>query len=462
MAIKGEKKGRLLITGSGSGSGKTTAVCGILYGLRRLGLQAAAFKCGPDYIDPMFHQRVLGIESGNLDLFFSDADIVCELLEQGMQHADIGIIEGAMGYYDGIGMTSQASAYAVSQATHTPAVLVVNPVGMGASVLALIQGFLNYHTPSGIEGILFNQVSEKRYQTLKRETEKLGISVLGYLPKQKAFTLESRHLGLVTAPEIEKFSEKLKQFYELIKDTIDWQALLALARSVSDTPKKQKAYPPAHREYELTIAVARDEAFCFLYADNLRYLESRGCKLCYFSPIHDTELPKQADGIILCGGYPELYAKALSANKQMCTQIREALQNGLPCIAECGGFLYLQKELTDMDGESHPMTGFLDGRGFRGKGLEHFGYVEVCAKNLFGKENLHFRAHEFHYFDCDSAGEDLWIKKASAESAWQGGKTGDSFYAGFPHVYFYGNETFAQAYLDCAARYGKDRRIESI
>lgn len=448
---------RIMIAGSGSGCGKTTAVCGILYGLQKRGLHVEAWKCGPDYIDPMFHTKVLGAGTGNLDLFFSGRDIVCSLLAERANHADISVIEGAMGYYDGIGMTQEAGCHALAEATGTPVILVVDPKGMGSSVFALLQGFLNYRKPNRIVGIVFNRTSGKRFAALKPFAEEMGLKAVGYIPPQKEFLLEGRHLGLVTADEVERFQEKLERFWELLQDTIDWELLLQLAGAAG--PVSYRELPPVFGGKNVTVGVARDEAFCFLYEDNLRYLKKNGCKLVFFSPLRDKTLPEGIDGMILCGGYPELYAAALSENTEMKKAVREAVVSGMPCIAECGGFLYLQQDITDMAGNLYEMAGVLDGHGFRGKGLAHFGYITASRRKgrLFGKEDMKFRAHEFHYFQCDPPGSAFLAEKASGEARWLTGIVNENLYAGFPHIYFYGNDCFAQGFLERASAYHKEK-----
>lgn len=471
--ISGAK--RILIAGSGSGCGKTTAVCGLLYGLRKRGLRVGAWKCGPDFIDPMFYRRILGTEApvGNLDLFFSGEAGVRHLLEEGCMGLDIAVVEGAMGYYDGIGMTEEAGCYALARAASLPVILVIDPAGMGNSVGALLQGFLGYRRPSGICGALFNRVSRKRYEKLKPLAEQMGIRTVGFLPPQDAFVLESRHLGLVTAQEIADFDEKLERFYARIADTVDWSALLQLASGTGSfsgscgdlatkadgMPARPAAAEPACRR--LRIGLAKDEAFCFFYEDNLRYLQKRGCEMVPFSPLRDRALPDDLDGLILCGGYPELYGAALAGNVGMRESVRSAVLAGLPCIAECGGFLYLQKSLRDTAGMLWEMAGVLPGNGRRGEGLERFGYVRISLHapdaRLFGRGEMRLTAHEFHYYDCDMPGDCLTAKKASGDGQWTGGIVSDTLYAGFPHIYFYGNEPFAEAFLERASLYQHDR-----
>lgn len=446
-----------MIASVGSGCGKTTAVCGILYGLKTRGLSVQSFKSGPDYIDPMFHKKVLGAGGGNLDLFFSGQDGVCRLLAERSGQRDIAIVEGAMGYYDGIGMTEAAGCHALALAAGLPVVLVVNPAGMGLSVCALIQGFLQYRRPNAIRGILLNQVSRTRYETLKPCVEELGVSVLGYIPVQKEFAPESRHLGLVTADEIEGFLPKLERFYDRIRHTIDWELLQALAAEASPVSFADRA---GKKPVSLRIGIACDKAFCFLYEDNLRYLEERGCEPVYFSPLRDGALPAGLDGLILCGGYPELYAGPLSENGKMRAAVREAVAGGMPCIAECGGFLYLQTSLRDQKGMDYEMAGVLPGRGFWAQGLKRFGYIRLTPEKgrLFGLEKLTIHAHEFHYCDCSDPGSDFLAEKASGAAGWRTGVATDRLYAGFPHIYFRGNEAFAEGFLAQALTYKRETK----
>ncbi len=452
---------RVMIAGTGSGCGKTTAVCGILYGLKKkFGLSVASWKCGPDYIDPMFHKRTLGIAGGNLDLFFSGAGQVCELLAGQAANADISVIEGAMGYYDGIGMTQEAGCHALAQVTETPVILVVNPKGMGASLCALLHGFLHYRKPNAIRGIIFNEITAKRYESLKPLVEAMGLKAVGYLPRQREFVLESRHLGLVTADEIRDYQQKIRIFYTLIDNTIDWELFMEIASGAPEVSYRESSRPAGQRT--VRIGIARDEAFCFLYEDNLRYLRERGCELVFFSPLRDSHLPDQTDGLILCGGYPELYAHTLSENAEMRQSVKAAVQAGMPCIAECGGFLYLQNSLTDPQGATYKMAGALAGGSAKGRSLRHFGYIAMSLRsgNLFGRSRMQLRAHEFHYYECvpdDMTYQAFAVQKASGEAEWMTGWAGDTLYAGFPHIYFYGNEDFAEAFLEKAQAF---RRIQ--
>lgn len=462
----GEKSGgRVLIAGTGSGCGKTTIMCGLLYGFRQKGLLVQACKCGPDYIDPMFHREVLGIPTGNLDSYFTGKDTLNAMLDKRCSQADITIIEGVMGYYDGIGMTDRGSSCEIAEITGTPAVLVVNGRGMANSVGALLRGFLSYGESGGsmLKGVIFNQVSEKMYNRLAEVAVREGIRPLGFFPPQKIFTMQSRHLGLMMPDEMQDFQHKLAQFYEIIKKTVDWKGILELSKEAVSPNQDSGHLPMPKMAVPCRIGIARDEAFCFLYEENLRYLEERGCEVIFFSPLHDKIIPEDIDGLILPGGYPELYAEELAGNQSMRRSIRDRLKNDhLPCIAECGGYLYLQKELTDERGKCYEMADVLPGSGEKCAGLRHFGYVETGlnpGKTLFGRDDICFRAHEFHYYDCESDGGDFTAIKASGEESWQTGFASDTLYGGFMHIYFYGNEGFADAFLEKCAEYSLKRTV---
>ena len=339
---------RILIAGTNSGCGKTTFVSGLLTALKRREKDLRAFKCGPDYIDPMFHASALGVPCRNLDLqFFDENTLRFSLAKNG---GSLSVIEGVMGYYDGVGMTTRASSYAVAMASDTPAVLVVDARGAAHSVLAVIGGFLNLHPKSHIRGVILNRCSAMLYPRMKQAiADQFGGAVLplGYLPVMKDCTLESRHLGLITAQEMTDLQEKLEALADQIEKSVDIPALCALAASAPELSWEPVALP--EEGPPLRIAVARDNAFCFYYEDNLDLLRSLGAELVPFSPIADAALPENIRGLYLGGGYPELYAESLSKNQSMKDSIRQALEAGLPCIAECGGFLYLQKELEGLD-----------------------------------------------------------------------------------------------------------------
>ena len=381
---------RILLAAGASGSGKTLITCGLLQALVNRNLTVASFKCGPDYIDPMFHSRVIGAKSANLDTFFTSPEVTRYLLSENAANCEIAVMEGVMGYYDGVaGTTTQASAYDLASVTDTPAILIVNSKGMSMSLAAYIKGFAEYLKDSHIKGVILNQMSPMLYPRMKELLEKeTGLSVLGYVPKVEDCVIESRHLGLVLPDEIPQLRERLQKLARILEDTLEIDEILKLA---ADAPEVQAAEPQIsfHLEKPVRIGVAEDEAFCFYYKDNFRLLKSMGAELVTFSPMRDVHLPENLKGLILGGGYPELNARELEANASMREDVRRALNDGMPCLAECGGFMYLHDEMEAMDGNSYHMAGVISGRAYRTQRLNRFGYVTLTQKKeVFGMNDM--------------------------------------------------------------------------
>ena len=445
---KQRKVPRILLGAAASGSGKSMITCGLLQALKNRKLQVTSFKCGPDYIDPMFHSRVIGTKSRNLDSFFADEDTVRYLLEKNARDCEISVIEGVMGYYDGLaGISAKASAYDVAKITKTPAVLIVNAKGMSLSAAAFIKGFVEYQEDSQIRGVILNQVSSMMYPRLKQIIEEeLSIKVYGYVPVVKDCVLESRHLGLVMPEEIVDLQQKLMELAEILEKSVDIDGLLELAEHAEELPVQESpvAY---HTGRKIRIALAKDEAFCFFYQDNLELLEEMGAELVPFSPIHDKKLPEHIDGMLFHGGYPELYAKKLSENKEMLAAVCAAVQTGIPYMAECGGFMYLHQEMEDMEGHSWPMAGVIHGKSWRTPRLTRFGYITLEDGTCFGEHVGAIRAHEFHYFDSDCCGEAYTAKKPLSSRSWKCIHSDGQGMSGFPHMYYYSNLRVPEQFL---------------
>lgn len=456
---------RILLAAGASGSGKTLITCGLLQALVNRGLKVASFKCGPDYIDPMFHSRVIGTRSRNLDTFFTDGDRTRYLLAKNASDCEIAVMEGVMGYYDGVGgITSRASAYDLASTTDTPVILIVNSRGMSVSLAAYVKGFLEYKKDSHICGVIFNQMSPMLYPRMKKLLEEeLSVKVLGYVPKVEDCVIESRHLGLVLPEEIPELKSRLQKLSEVLEKTLDIDGILELAGGAPElaAPEPemliQKDTAFGYRtEEKVRIGVADDEAFCFFYADNLNLLEQMGAELVRFSPIHDRELPEDLDGLLLSGGYPELNGEALEENQEMCTRIREVILDGMPCLAECGGFMYLHQEMEDMEGKQRRVCGVIPGRAYRTPKLNRFGYITLTEKQDTGLGEI--PAHEFHYFDSTDCGEDFRAAKPASKRGWDCIHDRDRLMAGFPHLYYYGNPRVPARFLKNALEYKKERR----
>lgn len=450
---------RIMICGTSSGSGKTWITSGLLRALKKRGIKTEAFKCGPDYIDPMFHSRVLGVPCRNLDPWFTGEHMLKFLFQRDSRSRELSVIEGVMGYYDGIGgVREQGSSYELAAMLKAPVLLVVPCRGLSGSAAAMVKGYASYRNPSMIRGIILNQVSETLYPKLKQKVEQeTGTEVVGYVPLRKDLGLESRHLGLVTPDEYRNFQSKFDALAGLLEDALDIKRILQIADS---SPDMEEMHLPAGmlraEGHAVRIGIGMDEAFCFLYEDNLDFLRRTGAELCFFSPLHDKRLPDHLDGLILPGGYPELYAAGLSGNRSMLQSVRAAAED-MPVLAECGGFLYLHEMLEDADGKQYPMAGVIKGKAFPSGRLTRFGYVELEAveDQLLFRKGERIRAHEFHYWDSDNCGCSCIAAKASGSRSWECVHGDERLYAGFPHIYFYANPAAGMHFINkCAAHAG--------
>ena len=446
---------QFLLAAPRSGSGKTTMTCALLMALKRRGCAPCAFKSGPDYIDPMFHRAVLGVESRNLDLFFSAPETVRTLYAKGAAGHGAAVCEGAMGFYDGLGgVSDRASAWHLADTLDLPVLLVVEPKGQSLTLAAELNGLVNFRTPSHIAGILLNNCTARMHALLAPMLEKeTGLPVLGFLPKLPEAVIGSRHLGLYTAAEVENLQQKLALLADAAEEHIDWPRLLALCEKEPPALPMEPETPPAR----VRIAVAQDEAFCFIYAETLEAFRDAGAEVVFFSPLRDTALPENIGGLYLPGGYPELHARELSKNTSLLREIKQKIESGLPTAAECGGFLYLGQSLTDAEGQSWPMAGVLPGEAKDAGRLVRFGYAALSADSdsMLFRAGESFPIHEFHHWDSTANGTALAAKKPVGGAAWRCGFVNEHFYAGFPHLYWAGTP-LPQRFAAAAENYRRD------
>lgn len=461
MAIH-KKFPRIMLTAPCSGSGKTLLTGGILKALMDQKMEVSSFKCGPDYIDPLFHQKILYSPCYNLDPFFLKEENLKELFARHAQDKSISVIEGVMGYYDGIGgNTLCCSSFDLAARLDCPAVLIVNAKGASTSLAALVSGYLNYQPNSRIKGIILNQISPLMYPVIKELLEStMPIRVIGYVPQLPECTLPSRHLGLFMPSEIKGFQDIFEKVSKIMQKSIDWDSFFAIAGSASDLCIEENV--PEKKAKNVCVAVARDEAFCFQYEDNLELLKQLGARLLFFSPLHDKCLPPFVDALILGGGYPEIYAEQLETAEGMRQSVKKAILGGMPVIAECGGFLYLKETITDQQGKTFCMAGVLPGGSHDTGRLKRFGYVTLKAgcESLLFKKDEEVPAHEFHYYDSDDNGTDFLAVKASGKNQWECGKAGENMYAGFPHLYYNSNPNMITRFLKKAAEYREREKID--
>lgn len=450
---------RLLFAAPCSGSGKTVVTCAFLQAALDRGLRVCSFKCGPDYIDPMFHRQVYGIPCANLDLFLTPEDTALRMLAA--RQDDLEVLEGVMGFYDGVGGTDQCSSWDLARRTRTPVVLVLRPGGTSLTLAAQVQGLVRFREKSGIAGILLNRCSAAQAAHLRPILEEnTGLPVLGFLPELPQAAFESRHLGLLAPDEVKNVAQKLSALGRALAENADLDALLRLAQSAPRLCLPPAAPVQPECAVPVRVVVAQDEAFRFVYPENLELLRRLGAETVFFSPLRDGGLPRDVGALYLPGGYPELYAETLSRNEAVRQAVARAAADGMPVVAECGGFLYLHRTLEDPDGRRWPMCGVLPGEGIRTRRLQRFGYARLTA----GADNLLLRAgeslpvHSFHYWDSTDRGGDLEAEKPDGRR-WKTGFAAPALFAGFAHLYFYADPEIARRFVRAALAYQQRKGI---
>ena len=416
---------RIMLAGISSGCGKTTASLALMAALQRQGMAVAPFKSGPDYIDPGFHRVACGRPSHNLDEWLCAPQSVRRILGLGSAGADIAVVEGAMGYYDGLGGGTQCSAYALAKHTGTPVVLVVDASGSAASAAATALGFMKYRPDNTIAGALVNRVSGERHFELVREAMAgIGLPCVGWMPKDAGLHMPDRHLGLVPVEERPEVRAQIDRAADLIH--IDLDALRRVASRAEAIPEPAPDWP--RRLSGLRIGLAKDAAFSFTYEANLIALRGMGAELVPFSPLEDLALPEGLDALYLPGGFPEVFEERLKANAAMAQSVRDAVEGGLRVYAECGGMLYLA-----MIGVI-PLRWEMTGR------LQRFGYVTVTDRDGYA-----FPAHEFHHsLVTPTEPLDTRFEVAKGERRYREGYLYKNVLAGYPHIHFFGRPELAE------------------
>ena len=452
---------RLVIAGTASGVGKTTVTVGLIRALRARGLRVAVFKCGPDYLDPTYHARAADAVCHNLDGWMMGRAAVAQSFARASQGADVALIEGVMGLYDGVSPTGdEGSTAELARWLAAPVVLVCDASGMARSLAALARGFTAFDPALDVAGVICNRVGSRGHLDLLRKATAGDPRVLGGLPKEPALAFPERHLGLRTADRAAVPDAQLAAWGERAEEWLELDALLAAARRAGPIPEVEPAAPPAAPRCRIGIAL--DAAFHFYYDDNLRRLEQLGAELVWFSPIADAALPA-IDGLYLGGGYPEVHAEALAANCAMRAAIAAFAADDGPIYAECGGLMYLARELQTLDGRRHPMVGVIPGRVEMQPKLAALGYVEVetQAPTVLGGAGLRFRGHQFRYSELrlDEAGPGPGVEHAYTLRRRRGGEAHPEGYqvgatlASYVHAHWASNPLAARGLVAaCAAR----------
>ncbi|MGL5615165.1 MAG: cobyrinate a,c-diamide synthase [Sarcina sp.] len=425
----------IIISSNSSGGGKTTVTLGLMRALQKRNFKIQGYKVGPDYIDPAFHRKVLNVSSKNLDLHLMGENGVKSTFLKGK--GDFAVIEGVMGLYDGKGVEGQCSTYEISKVlNNTPIVLVLDAKGKSTTIAAELKGILEFKNPN-IVGIIFNKVNKNYFTILKAIVNKyFDIEVFGYIEENEKISLESRHLGLVQAIEIEDIKEKIENISNEVSKNIDLDLMIKHFKKLDLVVNKIDKVELT-RKKKLNIAVALDESFNFYYEENINLLKKLG-NITYFSPLRDKKFPENIDFIYIGGGYPEVFKKELSKNESFRKSFKENLDKGIHCYAECGGLMYLTE---DIEGEE--MVGFFKGGCKMTNKLQNFGYSTLESLE---KQNIKINCHEFHKSIFETEEKNIYkFKKISflgSEKIWYGGYKKNNTIATYSHVHFLGNLKF--------------------
>lgn len=446
---------RLIFSATTSGTGKTTICCGVQRALKNRGINVQPFKVGPDYIDTEYHFLASGNKSRNLDEFMLPKEEIEFLFARSAGKADISIVEGVMGLYDGLGARyDYCSTASMAKILDCPVILIIDAKSMAASSAALVLGYMNLDPRIKIAGVIANNVStESHFNIVKWAIETYtGVPVLGRIPKDEKFTLSSRHLGLTPSVEVQDLDEKLDYIAGVVEKYLDFDKLIEIS---SEEPIEYDAHR-RDRIKDITnvrMGIAFDKAFNFYYQDSLELLEEMGVELVKFSPLSDEMLPENIDGIFLGGGFPEVFAKELSENRALLQEIKKRSEEGMPIYAECGGLMYLGSELENLEGEFFQMTGILNGKSVMSQRLKRFGYCEGVAEgeSVISERSGSVRGHEFHYSDFISDLPTIYrMEKKMTDGSikrWGGGYQQGNTLGTYLHTHFAGDYEMALHFI---------------
>lgn len=458
---------RLIIAAPASGTGKTSIALGLMRAFRNRGMAVQPFKAGPDYIDTAFHSQACSRPSRNLDLWMLEPSVLKSLFSRNAYGADICVIEGVMGLYDGLGhhFDNGSSAH-LSRMLDTPVVMVIDGRGVSTSAAALVKGFKELDPRVNLAGVIINRASgEKHYRLLQDAVEGMtGVRCYGYVENISSISLESRHLGLIPSVETEDLEGKLEHLAKALSKTVDIEGLLEIAGNSSEI--ETKPLSATENLGPVRIGIARDEAFNFYYEDNLDIMRDLGVEWVPFSPVNDGAIPENLGGIYIGGGFPEVFADRLSANRSMLYSIQKAAKAGMPIFAECGGFMYLMDSIKDFDGRNYPMCGVLKGTAVMTKRLQRFGYVsvELEADSLFGPAGTLLKGHEFHRSLRENADMTCTpaykvTKGSNPADSWACGVNVDNVLAAYAHIHWGSNLAAAKSFAEACGAYGS-RKID--
>jgi len=454
----------IIIAGTHSGVGKTTITVGLIAALRRRGLTVQPFKVGPDYIDPTYHTLSAGRRCRNLDTWLMPPEHIGPLVVSAAADADLALVEGVMGLFDGLGYEEETGSTAeIAKLLDLPVILVIDAAKMARSALAMLFGYQRFDPDVRLTGVILNRVGSGSHgRGVASAIEKASaVPVLGWIPRDARLHIAERHLGLVPAVEPGRWSDFVAAAAETVSARLDLDLLCRRAGGVSPLIRRgdhQGAHAPRSPRTRPVIAVARDEAFHFTYEENLELLRAAGADVAFFSPLRDSSLPPESAGIILSGGFPEMFAAQLAANTGMMDAIREAHRQELPIYAECGGLMYLTETIVDQDGRSHDMVGLLPGRSLMSERLT-LGYRRgrVLASSWLFEAGEEVRGHEFHYSQWEDRPADLppayMLRSARGNGEpWSEGARLGNLWASYVHLHFWGKPELATRFVEACHR----------
>lgn len=461
------KRNRIVIAGTGSGVGKTTITIGLMAALRKSGLTVQGFKCGPDYIDPTYHSAVTGRLSRNLDTWMTSRDVMTEIFLRSSQEADISVIEGVMGLYDGKDPLSNAGSTAeIAMMLEAPVILIVNVQSMARSAAAVVMGYQKLDERVRIAGVIVNRCgSAGHYELVKAAVEQeCGIPVVGWLQRDDSLAIPERHLGLVPAIERGELAPFFDHACGLAEKGIDLNRIVSLAGEAPELQWPEQRlfeHKPSSRGRGPAIAVARDAAFHFYYPENLELLELRGAELRFYSPLAGQTVPEDADGVYIGGGFPEEFAARLAADESAKADLRTRAAEGLPIFAECGGYMYLSRSITDREGKVHAMAGIIPADVVMQKKLAALGYREATALEdcLLLNKGETIRGHEFHYSKIIPEQEDYphAYETKGLRGTGRDGYAQANVMAGYTHLHFASNPNAAERFIAQCSEYRRKK-----
>lgn len=453
---------RLVIAGTSSGVGKTTVTAGVIAALRGQGLRVQPFKCGPDYIDPGYLSLAAGLPCRNLDTWMLSHESMIELFTHAARGADIAVVEGVMGLYDGrSGLESAGSTAEVARWLRASVILIIDVAKMSGSAAAIALGYRRLDPEVNLAGVILNNIASPSHLRWVTEAveKRAGVPVYGYLPKNAEISIPERHLGLVPIAESGEFSQFAERLREQIQSTVDVAAILRLAGTTEPLPQVTggKLFPQKRESVRANIAVAHDEAFSFYYQDNLDLLAAWGAELRLVSPLHDSDLPSDTQGVYIGGGFPEMHASELAANTGCKRALVEAAAAGIPVYAECGGLMYVSQGIIDFEGNKHTMVGLVPGWAEMQKKRVRMGYAvaETLKDSILARKGERLRGHLFHWSSLTQPTESAAYRILEPAEQLEGFILGpeSNILASYLHLHFGSGDSLAKRFIESCTPY---------